>query len=211
MLVHVVDERVGIGGEERRGMFVVLGSAEVDLARAVFFVADFDTGTAQVLFADDDGVAGGVAPVVVVEGACAIGEVAEYEADVVGDVPAELDTVEIELGVLAAVAHGGRVRVEVAPGFGGLVVAQGVLVARVGVRFDGHRNVLVHVRLGGKVDVLVCGVDGAEMLVEIATVVKVDGSVQFDINGEREACGHEGDGQNEFAHKILLKKFLGKR
>ena len=60
-------------------------------------------------------------------------------------------------------------------------------------------------------NILVGGISRVEIAVKIAAVVKVYVTVQFDIQGEGKRCGREGDGQNEFAHKILPKKFLDKR
>ena len=186
----MVQDGVGVAAEDDCRVLVVLGSAHVDLAAAVLLVADFETGAAHVLFTDNDCVASGVTPVVVVECACGIGEVAEHEADVMGHVPAELDTVKVEFGVFTAIVDGCRVGKVVTAGFRSLDETVGTVdVGAVGVRHYGNGHVFVEFRLGRKFDILVGGVCRAEILVEIAAVVKVYISVQLDIEGECKRCG----------------------
>ena len=129
-----------------------------------------------------------------------------------GHVPAEFHSIKVEFGEPSAVTHGGGTGKVVAAGLGRLCHAVGRIdVGAVRVGLHGYGHVLVEFCLGGKVDILVGGISRVEIAVKIAAVVKVYVTVQFDIQGEGKRCGREGDGQNEFAHKILPKKFLDKR
>ena len=124
-----------------------------------------------------------------------------------GHIPAELDAVEVEFGIAAAfIAHGGAVGVVVAVRFGS-VRAVGIDVGAVCVGHHSHGKVFVHMGRGGKVDVLVRGVNRAEVAIEITAVVGIDGAVEFNFGSEGKRCRCKYDGQNEFAHKILLKMF----
>ena len=77
-----------------------------------------------------------------------------------------------------------------------------------GVREYGHGNVFVEISLDGQVDVLVCGVGGVKIPVEITSEVEIDISVNFDIGGRGKTGSGEGNRQNEFTHTILPKKDL---
>ena len=101
VLVGVVDERETVSGKEGDGVVGGIGGAQVKGAASVLVVTDIEAYAAEFLFADNDRVAGNVAPEVVVECACAVGHVTEDERDFVAYVPAELDAVEIERVVAA--------------------------------------------------------------------------------------------------------------
>ena len=77
-----------------------------------------------------------------------------------------------------------------------------------GVRENSHRNVLVEICLNGQVNVLVCGVSGVKVPVEVAGEVKIDIPVDFDVGGHGKTGSGKGNRQNKFTHTILPKKDL---
>ena len=202
VLVSVVDERKAVGGEEGYGVVGRIGCAQVQGAASVLVVTDIEADTAEVLFTDDDGVTGSIAPEVVVEGARAVSHVAEDKGDFVADIPAELDSVKFK-GIVAAIrTHGGGTGKSVAD-FGFLEFSVFVDKGAVGRSLDDDGDVFVEVRLQGEVDVLVAGVSRVKIAVKVAGVVHVHVAVDFDIGGGSDGGGGHGQGQNQFAHTFF--------
>ena len=212
VLVGVVDKREAVGGEEGNSVVGCVGCAQVQGAVAVFIVADIKADAAEILLADDDCIAGYVAPEVVVESACAVGHVTENKGDFVADIPAELDSVEFEGIVAAFRTHGGGTGESVAD-FGFLKVAIFVDEGAVSRPVDNDGDVFVEVRLQGEVDVLVPCVGRIKIAVKVAGIVHVHVAVNFDIGGGSDGGSGHGQGQNQFAHTYFsnrIKFFLSK-
>ena len=200
VFVGVVQEREGVGGEHGNRVVRVVGGAQVEGALAVLFVTYFGTETAEAFFAGNDGVAGGVAPEVIVECTGAVGHVTENKGNLVTHIPAELDAVKIE-GVVAAIrTHGGGTSETVAD-FRFFQVAVFVYKSAMGGSHDDHGNVFVEVGVQGEVNVLVAGVGRVKIAVKIAGVVHVHIAVDLNVGGEGQ-CGGRGNCQwhNQFAH-----------
>ena len=77
-----------------------------------------------------------------------------------------------------------------------------------GVRENSNGNVFVEVCLYRQVDVLVCGVSGVKVPIEVAGEVKIDIPVDFDVGGHGKTGSGKGNRQNKFTHTILPKKDL---
>ena len=80
VFVRTVHELETVACECGYGTLAFVGHAEVELAFAKLAVADFDTETADGMVTGDDCVTARVAPEVVVECTCAVGQVTEDEA-----------------------------------------------------------------------------------------------------------------------------------
>ena len=202
VLVGVVDEREAVGGEEGDSVVGRVGCAQVQGAASVLVVADIKADTAEALLADDDGIAGNVAPEVVVESACAVGHVTEDKGDFVADIPAELDTVKFKGVVAAFRTHGGGTGKSVTD-FGFLEFAVFVDEGTVGRSVDDDGDVFVEVGLQGEVNVLVAGVGRVKIAVKVAGVVHVHVAVDLDIGGGSDGGSGHGQGQNQFAHTFF--------
>ena len=109
VFVRSVQELEAVACECSDRTLAVVCCTEVELAFAELAVADFDTETAEGLVAGDDCVTSCVAPEVIVERTCAVGQVTEDETDVLEWLPAEFYTVEVECRV-AVVKVGYRCR-----------------------------------------------------------------------------------------------------
>ena len=200
VLVGVVQKREGVGGEHGNRVVRVVGSAQVECALAVLFVTHFGTETAETFFAGDDGVAGGVAPEVIVERTGAVGHVTKNKGHLVAYIPAELDAVKIERVVAAFRTHCGGTGETVA-NFGCFFFAVGIRVGAVRGSHNDYGNVFVQMGIQRKVDVLVAGVGRVKIAVKIAGVVHVHIAVDLDVCGERQSGGR-GNCQwhDQFAH-----------
>ena len=203
VFVRAVHEFDAVASECCDGALAVVCGADVELAFAELGVSNFDTETAEGLVAGDDCVTSCIAPEVVVERSCAVGQVTEDETDVLEGLPAEFYAVEVECRV-AVVKVGYRCRTgETVADFG---VPVGIRCVASCVRIDGDRNIFVEVCRDGQVDILVCGVGGVKIPVEIAGEVKIDVSVDFDVCGHGKTGSGKGNRQNNFTHTILPKK-----
>ena len=200
VFVSMVQERERIGEEHGKRVVGVVGGAQVECTRAVLFVTDFGSETAEAFFAGNDGVAGSVTPEVVVECACAVSHVTENEGNLVAHVPAELDPVKVE-GIVATIrTHGGGTGETVAD-FGFLEFT--VLVDKSTMRgsHDDEGDVFVEVGMQGEVNVLVSCVRGVKIAVKIAGIVHIHIAVDFDVCSERQGGGGRNcQWHDQFAH-----------
>ena len=203
VFVRVVQKLEGVSGEHCDGALAVVGSADVGLTFAELAVAEFHTKTADTFGLGDDGVTVGIAPEVVIECACVVGEVTEDEAYVLERGPTEFHTVKVE-GRVEVVAVVDCCRTGKAMADFGRAAAVGDVALC--VRVDRHGNFFIEVSRHGEVNVLVGGVRGVKILVEIAGVVKINFSVNFDVGSGCKTCCSKGNRQNVFTHTILLKK-----
>ena len=105
VFVRAVQKLEGVGAEHGDSALAVVGGANVELAVAELFVADFDTETAYALIARNCCIAARVAPEVVIECTCVVGQVTEDEAYVLERLPAEFHAVKVECGVAVVVAR----------------------------------------------------------------------------------------------------------
>ena len=203
VFVRGVQKLDGVATEDADRALAVVGGTDVDLAIAKLGVAEFDPDTAEGFGSRNDGVTVGIAPEVVIECTGVVGKVAEYKAYVLERSPAEFHTVKVECRIAVVdVVDGGRTGEAVAD----FRSAFGVREVALGVRVDRDGDFFVEICLHGQVDVLVCGVGRVKILVEIAGVVKIDFSVDFDVGGGCKTGSGKGNRQNEFTHTILLKK-----
>lgn len=205
VFVRTVQKLDAVACECGDGALAIVRCTEVELAFAELAVADFDTETADGFVAGDDRVASCVAPEVVVERSCAVGQVTEDETDVLERLPAEFYAVEVECRVaFVKVGDCGRTGETVA-NFG---IAVSIRCIASCVRINRDRNVFVEVCRDGQVDILVCGIGGVKIPVEIAGEVKIDVSVDFDVCGRGKTGSGKGNRQNNFTHTILPKRFI---
>ena len=107
VFVRAVHELDAVAGECGDGALAVVGGTEVELAFTELAIADFDTETAECFASGNDCVAVRVAPEVVIECACVVGQVTEYEAYILERFPAEFHAVEVECRI-AVVEVGDR-------------------------------------------------------------------------------------------------------
>ena len=205
VFVRAIQKLKAVAAEHGNCALAVVRGANVELAVAELVVANFDTETANALVTGNHGVAACITPEVVIESTCVVSQVTEDEAYVLERSPAEFYAVKVECGVAVCVAIDGGRTGEAMADFCGLV---GVRNIALGVREYGHGNVFVEISLDGQVDVLVCGVGGVKIPVEITSEVEIDISVNFDIGGRGKTGSGEGNRQNEFTHTILPKKDL---
>ena len=205
VFVRAVQKLEGVAAKDGYRALAVVGRANVELAFAELGVAEFHAKTADAFALGDDCVAVRVAPEVVIECARVISNVAKNKAYVLEWIPTQFHAVEFESRVaVVPIGDGGRTCHAVADFCGAFGVRD--VAARVCKNSNGY--VFVEVGRDGQIDVLVCGVSGVKIPVEIAGVVEIDISVDFDVCG----CGKTGSGkgnrQNEFTHTILPKKGL---
>lgn len=203
VFVRAVQKLETVGTENSNCALAVICSTDVELSIAELFVADFDTETAKALVARNSGIAARVTPEVVIEFTCVVGQVAEYEAYVLERLPAEFHAVKVECGVAVSIACDCGRACEAVTDFG---IAFAIRDFALCIREYGYGNVFVEVCRDGQVDVLASGVGGVKILVEIAGVVKIDVSVDFDVGGHGKTGSGKGNRQNEFTHTILPKK-----
>ncbi len=107
VFVRAVQELEGVGSEYGDCSLAVVGCTDVELTVAELVVADFDTETANALVTGNGGVTARIAPEIIVECTCVVGQVTEYEAHILERLPAEFHAVEVECGVAVFVASDG--------------------------------------------------------------------------------------------------------
>ena len=204
VFVRAVQKFEGVSTEHGNRALAVVGGANVERAVAELFVSDFDTETAHALVARNGCITARIAPEVVIECTCVVGQVTEDEAYVLERLPAEFHTIEVECGVAVVVACDGGRTGEAVANFGGAFTFCDIAL---GVCENGNGNVFVEVCLHKQVNVLVCGVGGVKIPVEVASEVKIDISVDFDVGGHGKTGSGKGNRQNKFTHTILPKRF----
>ena len=203
VFVRAVQKLKAVAAEHGNCALAVVRGANVELAVAELVVANFDTETANALVTGNHGVAACITPEVVIESTCVVSQVTEDEAYVLERSPAEFHAVKVKCGVAVVCAVDGSRTGETVANFGGLVCIRYIALC---VCVNGHRNIFVEICLHVQIDVLVGGVRGVKVLVEVAREVKIDIPVDFDVSGRCKTGSCKGNRQNDFTHTILPKK-----
>lgn len=183
-------------------MRIVFGRS--DVGSAVF---DFEADTADSLVLKDDRIVLGVAPIEVGESAGAISEVAEDHPDERCELPRELDAVKVERGpAVFRIAHR-RGAVFVADLGNSRIVFRHVVAVRTSL--DAYGNIFVEEDLSFELDILVCRIGRAEILVPVSCVIRIDIAVQFDIDSESGDSGKKDKKAELLEHSFLCKRQFG--
>src|SRR5574344_3146858 len=182
----VIDEVERVGAESGERSRIVVRGADVEAS-----VLKFEAHAAELLLAENDCVEFRIAPVVVAEGTCAVGEVAEYNACERSELPAELDTVEIEGGEpVRVVTH--RRRAVLMTDFGLRCGGVAHIIA-MRVSEEGDGNFLIERRGADEVEVLVRGVERTEVLVPVSGIISVEISMNGDFRAECDGGGKQDE------------------
>ena len=190
-------ETVGDEGGKRMG--VVFGGTDISLA-----VFHFESDTANALVTENDCVIFGIAPVVIREGACVISQIAEHDARERGELPSESHAVKIKSGpTVFGIAH--RRRTVFVANLGGFGTVFRNVIA-VGATVDAHGDVFIQEDFAFELDVLVCGVGRAKILVPIRSVIGIDFAVQFYIDSHGGSCCGENKKAKVLDHSFLCVK-----
>ena len=203
VFVRTVQKLETVSCEHGDGALAFFGCADVNFTVAKLLVADFNADTANGMVAGDGGVAAWIAPEVIVECTCVVGQVAKDQAYVLERSPAEFHAVKVKCGVAVVCAVDGSRTGESVADFCSLVCIRYIALC---VCVNGHRNIFVEICLHVQIDVLVGGVRGVKVLVEVAREVKIDIPVDFDVSGRCKTGSCKGNRQNDFTHTILPKK-----